>query len=91
MSEEALRTAEKTSERQRRKGKTHPSEGRAPKNSKERSDHFLSDQCKETEENYRMGKTRDLSKEMRYQGNISCTDGHKEGKKQYGPNRSRKS
>ena len=52
---------------------------------------FLSDQCKETEENYRMGKTRDLSKEMRYQGKISCTDGHKEGKKQYGPNRSRKS
>ena len=27
---------------------------------------FLSDQCKEIEENNRMGKTRDLSKEIRY-------------------------
>ena len=26
---------------------------------------FLSDQCKETEENYRMGKTRDLLKKIR--------------------------
>ena len=35
---------------------------------------FLSDQCKEIEEN-RMGKTRDLFKKIRYQGNISCKDG----------------
>ena len=35
---------------------------------------FLSDQCKEVEENNRIGKTRDLFK--RYQGNISCKDGH---------------
>ena len=27
---------------------------------------FLSDQCKEIEENYRMGKTRDLFKKIRY-------------------------
>ena len=27
---------------------------------------FLSDQCKETEENNRMGKTRDLFKKIRY-------------------------
>ena len=33
------------------------------------------------EENNRMGKTRDLFKKMRYQGNISCKDGHKKGKK----------
>ena len=32
---------------------------------------FLSDQCKEIEENNRMGKTRDLFKKTRYQGNIS--------------------
>ena len=38
---------------------------------------FLSDQCKEIEENNRMGKTRDLFK--RYQGNISCKDGHNKG------------
>ena len=36
---------------------------------------FLSDQCKEREENNRMGKTRDLFKKIRYQGNISCEDG----------------
>ena len=36
---------------------------------------FLSDQCKEIEENNRMGKTRDLVKKMRYQGNISCKMG----------------
>jgi len=37
---------------------------------------FLSDQCKEIEGNNRMGKTRDLLKKIRYQGNISCKDGY---------------
>ena len=36
LSEEALKIAEKRSERQREKGKTYPSECRVPKNSKER-------------------------------------------------------
>ena len=36
---------------------------------------FLSNQCKEIEENSRMGKTRDLFKKIRYQGNASCKDG----------------
>ena len=36
-----------------------------PKNSKERIKTFLSDQCKEIEENNRMGKTRDLFKKIR--------------------------
>ena len=49
---------------------------------------FLSDQCKEIEENNRMRKTRDLFKKMRYQGNISCKDGLDKGQKWYGPNRS---
>ena len=49
---------------------------------------FFSDQCKQIEENNRMGKTRDLFK--RYQGNISCKDGLNEGHKWYGPNRSRR-
>ena len=31
---------------------------------------FLSNQCKQTEENNRMGKTRVLFKKIRYQGNI---------------------
>ena len=51
---------------------------------------FLSDQCKEIEENNRMGKTRDLFKKIRYQRNISCKDGLDKGQKWYGPNRSRR-
>ena len=42
---------------------------------------FHSNQCKETEENNRMGKARDLFKKIRYQGNISCKDGLDKGKK----------
>ena len=40
---------------------------------------FLSNQCKEIEENNRVGKTRDLYKKIRYQGNISCKDGFDKG------------
>ena len=50
----------------------------------------LSDQCQEIEENNTMGKTRDLFKKIRYQGNISCKDRHNKGQKRYGPNRSRR-
>ena len=50
----------------------------------------FSDQCKEIEENKRMGKTRDLFKKIRHQGNISCKDRLDKGKKWYGPNRSRR-
>ena len=53
---------------------------------------FLSDQCKEIEENNRMEKTRDLFKKIRdttERYNSSCQDGHK-GQKWYGPNRSRR-
>ena len=42
---------------------------------------FLSDQCKEIEENDRMGKTRDLFKKIRDPRNISCKDGHNKGQK----------
>ena len=59
-------------------------------NSKEREEILLSEQCKEIEENNRMGKTRDLFKKIRYQGNISCKDGLNKGQKWYGPNRSRR-
>jgi len=48
---------------------------------------FLSDQCKEIEENNRMGKTRNLfKKNKRYQGKISSKDGHNKGQKHQGPN-----
>ena len=51
---------------------------------------FLSNQRKEIEENNRMGKTRDLFKKIRDQGNTSCKDGLDKGQKWYGPNRSRR-
>ena len=43
--------------------KNYPSECRVPKNGNKRA--FLSDQCKEIEENNTMGKTRDLVKKIR--------------------------
>ena len=51
---------------------------------------FLSDQCKEIEENNRIGMTRDRFKKIRYQGNISCKDGLDKGQKWSGPNRNRR-
>ena len=54
---------------------------------------FLSDQCKEIEENNRMGKTRNIFKKIRDTKGIfafSCKDGHNKGQKWYGPNRSRR-
>ena len=52
---------------------------------------FLNEQCKEVEENNRMGKTRDLfQKNWRYQEDISYKYGHNEGQKHQGPNRSRR-
>ena len=50
--------------KQRRKVKIYPFECRVPKNSKNREG-FWSDQCKQMEENNRMGKTRDLFKKIR--------------------------
>ena len=49
---------------------------------------FLTDQCKEIEENNRMGNTRDIFRKIR--DTISCKDGHNKGQKWYGPNRSRR-
>ena len=66
LSEEALQIAEK---RREAKGKgqkeRYTIECRVPKNSKRDKKAFLSDQCKEMEENNRMGKTRDLIKKIR--------------------------
>ena len=53
----------KTSERQRRKGNIVPSGCIVPKNSNERKESLHSNE--ETEENNRMGKTRDLFKKIR--------------------------
>ena len=52
---------------------------------------FLSDQCKEIEENNRMGKNREsLQENQRYQGNTLGKDGHNKGQKWYGPDRNGK-
>ena len=63
----------KRSQKQRRKGKICPFECRVPKNlnaefqriARRDKKAFLSDQCKEIEENNRIGKTSDLFKKMR--------------------------
>ena len=68
LSDEALQTAEK---RRKAKGKkekeryTHLN-AEFQRTAKREKKAFLSDQCKETEENNRMGKTRELFKEIRY-------------------------
>ena len=51
---------------------------------------FLSDQCKEIEENNRMGKTRDLFKKIRDIKGIFHAKMDNKGQKQYRPNRSRR-
>ena len=49
---------------------------------------FFSDQCKEIEENNRMGKTRDLFKKMRdTKGTFHAKMGSIKGQKWYGPNK----
>ena len=55
----------KRSERQRRKGKIHPSECRVPRIARRDKKAFLSDQCEEIEENNKWGKTRDVFKKIR--------------------------
>ena len=51
---------------------------------------FLSDQCKEIEENNRMGKTRDLFKKIRDTKGKFHKNGLNKGQKLYGPNRGRR-
>ena len=90
MSQEALQKAEK---RREVKGKgekeryTHMNAEfqRTPRRDKKT---FLSDQCREIEENNRMGKT--LQENWTYQGNIAFKDEHDKGQKRYEPTRSRR-
>ena len=52
---------------------------------------FLSDQCKEIEENNRLGKTRDLFKKIRdTKGNFLAKMGTIKGQKWHGPKRNRR-
>ena len=66
LSEAALQiTEKKISEKQRKKGKIYPFECRVQRRTRRDKRAFLSDQCKEIEENNRTGKTRDLFKKIR--------------------------
>ena len=93
LSEEALQIAVKRREAKSKGGKERYTHLNAEFQRTARRDKkaFLGNQCKEIEENNRMGKTRDLFKKIkRYQGNISSKDGHHKAQKWYGPNRSRR-
>ena len=61
LSEEALHTAEKEEkQRAREKGKDIRTECRVPENSRKDKKAFVNEQCKEVEENNRMGNTREI-------------------------------
>jgi len=59
------RCEKKRSEKQRRKGKKYHLNAEFQRIARRDKKAFLSDQCKEIEENNRMGKTRDLFKKIR--------------------------
>ena len=92
LSEEALQIAEKIKDakgKEEKEGCTHLKtefQRIASRDNKA----FFSDQCKEIEENNRIGKTRDLFKKIRDTKGTLCKDGHNKGQKWYGPNRSRR-
>ena len=92
LSEEALQIAVKRREAKSKGEKERYKHLNAEFQRKARRDKkaSFSDPCKEIEESNRMGKTRDLFKKIRYQGNISCKDGLDKGQKWSGPNRSRR-
>ena len=76
LSDEDLQIAEKRREAKGKEEKERCTHLNAELQSIARRDKkaFLSDQCKEIEENNRMGKTRDPFKKISYQRNISCKD-----------------
>ena len=92
LSEEALQIAVKRREVKSKEKKERYTHLNAEFQRRARRDKkaFLSNQCKEIEENNRMGKTISflLQENQSYQGNISCKDGLNKGQEWYGPNRS---
>ena len=90
MSEEALQIAEKRREAEGKGEKESYTHLNAEFQRTARRDKkaFLRDQCKEIEENNRIGKTRDLFKKIR--DTKGTFHGQNKGQKWYGPNRSRR-
>ena len=81
----------KRGEKQRRKGKIYKHlNAEFQRIARRDKNAFLSDQCKEIEENNRIGKTRELIKKIRdTKGTIHAKMGSK-GQKWYGTNRNRR-
>ena len=92
LSEEALQIDEKRREAQSKGEKERYSHLNAEfqRMARKYKKAFLSDQCKEMEENNRMGKTRDIFKKIRDPKGTFMKGGLDKGQKWYGPNRSRR-
>ena len=92
MSEEALQIAQKKRKvkGKREKERYTPLNAEFQRIARRNKKAFFSDQCKEIEENNRMGKTRDLFKKIRYQGSILSKNGYNKGQKLYEPNGSKR-
>ena len=92
MSEEAFQTAMKRREAKGKREKERYAHLNAEfqRIASRDKKHFLSDQCKEREENNKRRKTSDLFKKIRDTKGTFQTDGHNKGQKQYGSNRSRR-
>ena len=92
MSEEALQIAEKSREATGKGEKERYTHLNAEFQRIEQRDKkaFLSDQCKEIEENNRMGKIRDLFKKIRDTKGIFHAKMGTIKDRQYGPNKSRR-
>ena len=80
----------KRSKKQRRKGKIQHLNAEFQKIARRDKKAFFSYQCKEIEENNRMGKTRDLFKKIRDTKGTFHAKMSSKGQKWYGPNRSRR-
>ena len=75
LSEDALQTAMKRREAKEKRKDTHLN-AEFQRIARRDKKAFLSDQCKETEENNRMGKTRDLFKKIRDTKGTLHSDGY---------------
>ena len=91
LSEETIQIAMKRREAKGKRAKERYTHLNAEFQRKARKDEkaFLSDQCKNIEENNRLGKIRDLKKIRDTKGKF-LTNGLNKGQKQYGPKRSRR-
>ena len=66
-------------------------EAEVPENSKEREESLPQRSVQRNRGKQQNGKSqRSLQENERYQGNISCQDGHNKGQKRYAPNISRR-